>query len=177
MRRSSLRLLPWSLLPVLMAGCSTLGVGDVQRWVADQRAHAVPYVKPVSEPKPYTALPYTEAGVEPDPFNSERLIKAWGPGVGQDLIEECRNRRPQPLEAFPLDAISMVGSINRKGKQVALVKVDKLLYQVLVGNYLGQNCGLVTQVSENQVTLREIVQDGGIWTQRKTTLQLQENTK
>jgi len=177
MRRSPSRLLPWLLLPVLMAGCSNLGVSEVQSWVADQRAHAVPSVKPVSEPKPYISLSYTEASVEPDPFNVERLIRVWGPSVGQDLIEECRGRRPQPLEAFPLDAISMVGSINRKGKQVALVKVDKLLYQVLVGNYLGQNCGLVTQVSENQVTLREIVQDGGNYAERKATLQLQENTK
>lgn len=175
MKRSAFRLLPWWLLPVLMAGCSGLGVSEVQRWVADQRSHAVPYVKPVSEPKPYIPLAYTEAKVEPDPYNVERLLRVWG--SGPTILDECRNRRPQPLEAFPLDAISMVGSINRKGKQVALVKVDKLLYQVSVGGYLGQNCGLVTQVLENQVMLREIVQDGGEVTERKVTLQLQENTK
>ena len=175
MKRTAFRLLPWLSLLVLMAGCSDLGVSDVQRWVADQRSHAKPYVKDVSEPKPYIALAYTEAAVEPEPFDAERLMRVWK--TGPNPLEECRNRRPQPLEAFPLDAISMVGSIHRKGKQVALVKVDKLLYQVSVGNYLGQNCGLVEQVSENQVTLREIVQDSGDVIERKATLQLQENTK
>ena len=72
----------------------------------------------------------------------------------------------------------MVGSLDRAGSRVALVKVDNLLYQVRPGAYLGQNFGKVTKISENEVTLREIVQDAaGEWIERVATLQLQENTK
>ena len=88
------------------------------------------------------------------------------------------DRRKEPLEAFPLDAMTMVGSLNRSGQLVALVKVDSLLHQVRVGNHLGQNYGRVNKISENEVVLREIVQDAaGEWIERNTTLQLQEKTQ
>ena len=88
------------------------------------------------------------------------------------------NRRKEPLEAFPLDSMALVGNLSPKGKSVALVKVDNLLYQVKVGSYLGQNYGKVTKVSETEVTLREIVQDAaGEWIERQANLQLQERSK
>ena len=72
----------------------------------------------------------------------------------------------------------MVGSLDRGGKRVALVRVDKLLYQVKVGDYLGQNYGRVTQISESDVGLREIVQDAaGEWIERNAQLQLQEKKR
>ena len=72
----------------------------------------------------------------------------------------------------------MVGSLINIGKPVALVRVDNLLYQVRVGNYLGQNYGRITKISESGLTLREIVQDAaGEWIERTATLQLQEVTK
>jgi type IV pilus assembly protein PilP len=93
------------------------------------------------------------------------------------LIEPELNRRKQPLEAFPLDAMSMVGILNRKGQLVALVKVDSLLYQVVAGGYLGQNYGRIVKIDENQIVLREIVQDAtGEWIERPAALQLQEET-
>jgi type IV pilus assembly protein PilP len=56
--------------------------------------------------------------------------------------------------------------------------VDNLLYQVKPGNYLGQNYGKITKVSETEVVLREIVQDAtGEWVERTSTLQLQERSK
>ncbi len=72
----------------------------------------------------------------------------------------------------------MVGSLLNKGQPVALVRVDNLLYQVRAGNYLGQNYGRITRVSETELTLREIVQDAaGEWIERLATLQLQEKSK
>ena len=87
-------------------------------------------------------------------------------------------RRKEPLEAFPLDSMALVGSIVKAGQPIALVKVDSLLYQVKVGNYLGPNYGRVTQINETVVTLREIVQDAvGEWIERDATLELQERSK
>ena len=74
--------------------------------------------------------------------------------------------------------MALVGNMSPKGRSVALVKVDNLLYQVKVGSYLGQNYGKVTKVSETEVTLREIVQDAaGEWIERQANLQLQERSK
>ena len=87
-------------------------------------------------------------------------------------------RRKEALESFPLDAMAMVGSLQRGGRPVALVRIDNLLYQVRVGNYLGLNFGRVTKIDETEVTLREIVQDPtGDWIERTASLVLQERAK
>ena len=72
----------------------------------------------------------------------------------------------------------MVGSLNKTGTPTALLNVDNLLYQVRLGNYLGQNYGKITNISETAVELREIVQDAtGDWIERTASLDLQEGKK
>ena len=74
--------------------------------------------------------------------------------------------------------MTMVGSLDKKGVPTALLRVGTLLYQVRVGNYLGQNYGKITKITENSIQLREIVQDGGgDWIERTSTLELQEGSK
>jgi len=71
--------------------------------------------------------------------------------------------------------MSMVGSVARGGRPTALLKVENLLYQVKVGDYLGQNYGKVMAITETEVRLREVVQDSaGEWIERPAALQLQE---
>ncbi|MEY3782011.1 MAG: hypothetical protein RIS97_189, partial [Pseudomonadota bacterium] len=75
-------------------------------------------------------------------------------------------------------AVSMVGILDKKNTLVALLRVDKLLYQAKVGNYVGQNYGRITKISETQIAIREIAQDAaGEWIERKVNLQLQANEK
>jgi type IV pilus assembly protein PilP len=119
-----------------------------------------------------------------DPFSNVKLTQALKRESQQSgsasaaLLAPELNRRKEPLEAFPLDAMTMVGSLVKQGQPVALIKVDNLLYQVRPGNYLGQNYGKVTKVGENEVVLRELVQDpAGEWVERVATLQLQEKSK
>lgn len=79
------------------------------------------------------------------------------------------------MEAYPLDTMNMVGSLTRDKQRYALLRVDSLLYQVKAGDYLGQNFGRITKISETDITLREVVQDAaGEWIERTSTLQLQE---
>jgi type IV pilus assembly protein PilP len=72
----------------------------------------------------------------------------------------------------------MVGSVTKQNKPFALLKVDKLLYQVKLGDYLGQNYGKIIKITETDVSLREIVQDAsGEWTERISSIQLQEKAR
>ena len=94
------------------------------------------------------------------------------------LISPELARTKEALESFPLDSVSMVGTLNKKNSPVALLKVDKLLYQAKVGNYVGQNYGRITKISDSEVVLREIAQDAsGEWVERKVNLQLQAKEK
>ncbi|MGE0674799.1 MAG: pilus assembly protein PilP [Methylibium sp.] len=69
----------------------------------------------------------------------------------------------------------MVGVLQRGKTYFALVRADSSLYRVKAGNYMGQNFGIITSITDNQIQLRELVQDAaGDWTERNTALQLQE---
>jgi type IV pilus assembly protein PilP len=165
----------------VLSGCMGSEEEQLQRWMADQRAQVKPTVPPITEPKKFTPQAYTEGG-SIEPFNMQKLTQALRRDSNQPstsgLIAPELARRKEALEAFPLDAMTMVGSLNRNGQPVALISVDKLLYQVRVGNYLGLNYGRITRIGETDVTLREIVQDAaGEWIERVATLQLQEKTK
>lgn len=170
------------VLAGLLAGCSPSGEDDLRQWMSEQRRQTAPRVTPISEPKRYEPLSYTEAAAL-DPFSLQRLTQALRRDTSSvsssvALVAPELNRRKEPLESYPLDSMSMVGSLERGGQRVALIKVDRLLYQVKVGSYLGQNFGRVMKVAEGEVTLREIVQDAaGEWIERSATLQLQENAK
>ncbi len=166
----------------MLLGCLGAEQEDLQRWMTEQRNTIRPNVPPLAVPTRFTPAPYTqEAAMEP--YNIQKLTLALKRDASQatsnaGLISPELSRRKEPLEAFPLDTMALVGSLTPSGKPVALVKVDALLYQVKVGNYLGQNYGKVTQVSETEVLLREIVQDAaGEWIERPASLQLQERAK
>ncbi|MEJ8813869.1 pilus assembly protein PilP [Variovorax ureilyticus] len=164
-----------------LSGCFGSDQDELRTWMTEQRAAVKPNVPPIAEPKKFTPQPYTEAGAI-EPFNMQKLTQALRRDSNQPstsgLIAPELTRRKEALEAFPLDSMAMVGSLNRNGQPVALISVDKLLYQVKVGNYLGLNYGKITRITETELALREIVQDAaGEWIERVATLQLQERTK
>jgi type IV pilus assembly protein PilP len=50
---------------------------------------------------------------------------------------------------------------------------DNNLFRVKIGNYMGQNFGLITEISESTIKLKELVQDSsGDWTERVSTMTL-----
>ncbi|TSD54761.1 pilus assembly protein PilP [Variovorax sp. KBS0712] len=172
----------WLALATLgLSACGDSDQEDLQRWMVEQRAQIKPSVPPISEPKKFTPQAYTEASSF-EPFNMLKLTQALRRESNQpstsELIAPELARRKEALEAFPLDTMAMVGSMNRNGQPVALVRVDKLLYKVRVGEYLGLNYGRITRINETEVALREVVQDAaGEWIERVATLQLQESAK
>jgi type IV pilus assembly protein PilP len=161
---------------VILSGCGLSSEDDVAKWMEEQRASVKPTVRPIPEPKRFTPFGYSQAAAV-EPFNQQKLAVALKQEVARSntLVTPELNRRKEPLEAYPLDAIALVGSLNRSGKPSALVRADNLLYEVRVGNYMGQNFGRITKITETEMTLREIVQDAaGEWIERNAALQLQE---
>jgi type IV pilus assembly protein PilP len=159
----------------LLAGCGAEHE-ELQQWMEQQRREVKPNVTPLSPPKRFNPQPYGSLQAV-DPFSQQKLSVALKQEARQpnSLLAAELNRRREPLEAFPLDSMSMVGSVNRQGRPYALLRVDNLLYQVKVGDYLGQNYGRITRIGETEIALREIVQDAaGEWIERPATLQLLE---
>jgi len=174
----SIRAVVLALLVTAVAGCSE-EYSDLKQELAEASKDLRGRVEPLPVVKPYEPAPYQAQDI-PDPFNPSKIqvatmTKPTGDGKAAGLLAPDLNRPREPLEAFPLESIKMVGTIRRRGKNYALVRADTL-YTVAVGQYMGQNFGVVTKITENEITLRELVQDvGSAWTERASTLQLQES--
>jgi type IV pilus assembly protein PilP len=163
------------VLGLLLVACGGEEFGDLKAELKDKTKDLRGRIEPLPVVKPYEPVPYT-AFDQADPFSSAKIelvtksASTGGGGLKPDL-----NRPKEPLEAFPLESLKMVGVLQQKKANFALIKADAGLYRVKVGNYLGQNFGLITTITESQIQLRELIQDAvGDWTERQSTLQLQE---
>lgn len=161
-----------------LAACSA-DQDELQQWMAQQAREVKPNVTPLLPPKKFEPEPYAMAQAV-EPFSAQKLSVAIKPEAEHQngVLASELNRRREPLEAFPLDSMHMVGSVSKKGQPFALLKVDNLLYQVKVGDHLGQNYGRITRIGETEIALREIVQDAaGEWIERPVALQLVEGAR
>ena len=162
----------------VLAGC-TADHDELRAWMEQQRREAKPNVQPLQPPKKFDPEPYSVAQAV-EPFSTQKLSVALKQESRQpnSLMAAEMNRRKEPLESYPLDSMSMVGSVNKQGKPFALLRVDNLLYQVKMGDHLGQNYGLITKIGETEIVLRELVMDAaGEMIERPATLQLQERAR
>lgn len=169
----------WMLLPLGLVGCTASKEDELRAWMAQERMQNTPRVVPISPPKQFVPQPYAVVQTA-EPFSSQKALQVQDASRARSndaLLGPELARRKEPLESFALETTALVGSISRAGQPVALVRVGGLLYQVRLGNHLGLNYGRVMKITETELTLREIVQDAaGDWTERLTTLQLQEKS-
>jgi type IV pilus assembly protein PilP len=167
-----------ALAVALAAGCAGEEHGDLKGELNLLTKDLRGRVDPLPQVKPYEPVPYTAEG-QIDPFRPERIeVAAAGraaPSAMASVIEEQKKRPPEPLEAFPLESIQMLGTISKQKDTFALVKAGPNLYRVRKGNYMGQNFGVITEIDEAQISLKELVQDStGDWVERMSSLQLVE---
>lgn len=165
------------LLLALLAGCArgiTSTPGDapnLEKWVADVRARPAPPLEPLPVMQQFETFEYSAQGLR-DPFTD-----AWArSNDGAGGMRPDPNRRKEPMEGFPLDALDMIGSIGGGPGLVALVMApDKVTYRVRPGVYMGQSDGRVTGVFEDRIELVELVPDGaGGWLERPASLALED---
>jgi len=163
------------LAGLVLAACGGEEHQDLRAWVKEQDNMPRPRIEPLPEVKPFEAFTYNadQDGLV-DPFKPRKIEgpkQAGGGGLQPDL-----KRVRESLEAYPLENLKMVGTLAQHKQVFALIKTpDSNLFRVRQGNYLGQNFGLITEINEAAVKLKEIVQDSaGDWTERVSTLQLQD---
>jgi type IV pilus assembly protein PilP len=165
------------LLPVALAmlgGCSS-EIDELKQFVRDSEKGLPRRIEPLPAVKPFEPFAY-EGFDLPDPFKPRKIE----PTKGSNKLAPDLTRRREPLESYPLESLNMVGTLAQGKTTYALVRTpDKDVYQVTLGNYLGQNFGVILAINESEIRLKELVQDGGgDWTERTGTLQLiQADTK
>lgn len=160
-------------LTVILGGCSNEEHSDLRAWMDESTRNMHGKVEPLPQVKPYVPYVY-EAFDLTEPF-SELKLKVERPKNG--VLAPNTNRPKEPLEAFDLEKLVMAGTLERANVMYALIKTPEgSMYRVKPGNYIGQNFGLITEISETEVKLKEIVEDSnGDWVERASTIVLEEH--
>jgi type IV pilus assembly protein PilP len=159
-------------LAPLVSGCGNESHQDLRAWMAEQGKNAKGKIDPLPQVQPYEPFAYNAFDL-PDPFKPRKIEPARGT---TSTLAPDMTRRKEPLEAFPLESLSMVGTMQQGNTMFALVRTpEKDVFQVRPGNHLGQDYGVVTAITDGEIKLKELVQDSaGDWSERMSALQLMQ---
>ncbi len=161
----------------LLSGCNNGNIKDLQAYVDEVKTQQPSNIEPLPEFAPYETYRYS-ASNNRDPFtppsyisHEEELAKVSSNGIKPNF-----NRTREPLESEPLDSLRMVGTLQKANSAFALVRMsDSTIHRVQPGNYIGQNNGKITTVSESDIQVKEIIPDGlGGWIERLASLAITE---
>lgn len=182
-RHSSVRpcSLGGTLLALIMAlsltGCAEQSMSDLEAYVKQIMARPGKDPEQLPEIAPYVIYAYSSSeGVDPfqpffvaPPEPPEKQPNASDGGIQPDS-----NRNVEELEAHPLDALRMMGTLESDGVIWAIVRApDSVIHRVKIGNFIGKNHGKIVEISEEVVALNEIIPDGqGGWVEREASLAL-----
>ncbi len=166
------------LASLLLTACGSDDLDEVREFVKNAHADKKPKVEPLPEIKTQDSFVYTAVNL-PDPFASFNLkpnVGAGRSGKGAGVAGPDPNRRPDPLEDYPLDSLKMVGTLMRGKQAWAIIQApDGTVHRAKTGDHVGQFSGLVTKVTEEKVDLIELIQGPlGDWIEREAGLTLLE---
>lgn len=162
------------LATLLLAGCGGEEFQDLRDFVKNAGADMRGKIPPPPEVKPYEPFAYNNEANLPDPFKPRKpeLRSGSRAGVNQPDLD----RPKEALEEFPLEGLKMVGYLYQNKIGYAVIRApDGKLHRVKAGNYVGLNFGLIQEVADTEVKVKEMVQDSaGDWSERMSILQLVE---
>ncbi len=170
-----LKLIIQILASLLLVSCDMTS-GDVKKFVENTKKSQISSIEPLSHLKEYTQISY-EAIKFREPFslpvnNSPYKMPTTRKGVIKQQRRPDYDRPKEYLEGMPLDSLIMVGTLEKRGEMWALI-VDRtgIIHRVKEGNFLGENSGKITKITEKQVFIEETVPDGeGGWVGRKADM-------
>lgn len=168
-----MRLVHLLLASILLTGCGGEEFQDLRDFVKNSGADMRGKIPPPPEVKLYEPFVYDNEANLPDPFRPRKPdLRSGRGGINQPDLE----RPKEALEEFPLENLRMVGYLFQNKIGYAVIRApDGKLHRVKAGNYIGLNFGLIKEITETEVIVKEVVQDSaGDWSDRVSSLQLLE---
>lgn len=156
---------------VSLSACTNTTFQDLQTWMDMKTKSEKGRIEPLPKAKTFIPIPFV---AKTDPFQ-ERVTVAVS--VGKNKYAPNPNRRKEPLEAFPLNALQMVGLLIKDNKKFAMIKIpDGTINYVTIGNYMGPNYGLITEIEDEKIKLDERVKNSADeWEPREGVVNLLES--
>ena len=162
---------PFLLIMVTSLGlsaCGGDGLDDLKQFVNASAEGLRGKIEPLPEIKPYESFVYNAIDL-PDPFKPRKLQPGQGSGLQPDL-----KRNKEELEKYPLENLKMVGFLEQNKLRQGLIRTsDGTLHRVKMGEHMGQNFGMITKITDNEIVMTEIIQDSsGNWIEKNTSINL-----
>jgi type IV pilus assembly protein PilP len=157
----------------ILSGCGDQVDENVVEFVKAAKTQKIGHVEALPVFPPPQIMKYTAANLR-DPFEPFVVSMAKEKTSLHEEAAPDLNRPREALEAYPLDSLKMVGTLEKEGEFFALIKDSNgMLYRVVVGNYLGQNSGKIEKITEKSIEVKEWLSDGkGGWREHWVTLNL-----
>ncbi len=153
----------WTVLGVILSGCANDDFSDLEKKIAEIKARPGIQIDPLPESKVVEPFLFEIGGGMRDPFlpvQKEPEGEPQGAESPNTKIHPDPNRPKEDLELYALDTLDMVGTLKKDDTLWALIQSkDGTVHRVKVGNYMGMSDGKITEISENEVKLMEIVPD------------------
>jgi type IV pilus assembly protein PilP len=169
-----------SILPILcvlsLAGCSgDRQHADLDQKMKDARNKPQGTIEPLPTYPPAERFKYSALALR-SPFEAPVIVTGNEKVSGKAVAAPDQQRRKEPLELINYTLLSMVGTLSKEGNVWALINDgDGRVHRVRVGNYLGRNYGLITNIGAFEVEIMETVPDGkGEWINRPRTMAMDE---
>lgn len=161
-----------SILVIMsLSGCwSESGSQSLSRYLEQVKARPAVPVEPIPAVIEPVHFAYSASQLR-SPFEIPQLKIAKNSGLSPQM-----DRPQEPLEAFPIDALALVGMLTLGSAPWALIAApDNTLYRVTIGQYVGQDYGKITDMSKEAITIEEIVPDGvGGWRNKQRLISLND---
>ena len=160
---------------IALAACKELPQEDINNWINANQKNITSRKISLEEQEIAQVFIY-QANDRIDPFDSKKisLLSPADPSGGNNFSPDVQRTR-ETLEQYAIDNLRMVGTLRKTGKIIALIEMDKVIYQVHVGSYLGQDMGRVIKISEDVIQVEETTQDaGGEWRKRLVEIKMKE---
>lgn len=159
-------------LAVAVTGCAGDN-SDLERYIAEVKSRPGGRIEPLPVIQPHESFVYAAYDLR-SPFVPDTPMGP--PSATRDDLRPDRKRSREFLEQFPLDTLSMVGTMTVGGTYYGLVQTpDTLVHRVQMGNYVGQNDGRIVSINEDEIEVIEIVSDGiGGYIEREASIGLDD---
>jgi type IV pilus assembly protein PilP len=160
-----------------LAACGDSGMSDLREFVDTAYSDRKPEIDPLPEMKPFKAYAYSSSALD-DPFNIGNVIVDRGGSADSSGLRPDESRAREPLEYFPLDALRMMGTLERKGKPWVIMQTTQgTAHYLEIGNYMGQSEGRVEEIDVAQqkiVLVETFLNANSQWETRDVELTIEE---
>lgn len=173
MWQTRLRFCVPAALAVALAACGGSDYPDLDKYMAEVKAKPAGHIQPIPAFTAYKSFAYSAAGLR-NPFQQPVEVKEITRLQKLVKVKPDLSRPKEFLEQFNIDALLMVGTVQMDGTLWALVQdADNSVHRVKVGNYMGKNHGHIVELTENYISVIEIVSNGpDEWVERPHKLAL-----